>query len=339
MGQTPLYVNLPLFILGLYIIVKGSDLFLDNAVWIARASGVPQIVIGATLVSICTTLPELVSSTTASIKGAVDMAVGNAVGSIICNTGFILGMMLLFIVARANRQVFFIKGAFMLGSILGAFLLVLPGEGSPGVFRLERANGVLLLTFFAVYLMVNVYESQQEFSTSQGEREEPAPPKAPAQQWRRHWSLFFIGAVMVGCGAYLLVEFGQRMARDLGVKEAVISLVFIAFGTSLPELATAVSAVRKKAEQISVGNIFGANVMNILLVIGSSSTIRPMTLDDNYLAMFDLPVAFCLCSIAFCSGLFGGRMGRRTGIVLIALYVAYLASMVILGRIGVPSVP
>ena len=122
--------------------------------------------------------------------------------------------------------------------------------------------------------------------------------------------------------------------RNLGVKEAVISLVFVAFGTSLPELFTAISAVRKKASQITIGNIFGANVLNMTMVTGTAAMIRPLTVEDHWLARFDVPVALFVCTAAFCSGVFTGQMSRKTGIILLVLYAGYLVSMVVMGRIG-----
>ena len=332
MTEMPLYLNLILFCLGLCIIVKGSDLFLDNAVWIARASGISQLVIGATIVSVCTTLPELVSSVTASLKGAVDMAIGNAVGSIICNTGFILGGMLFFVVARIKREIFLVKGIFMVGLVGAALALVLPSSPE-AVACLDRAEGCVLLIFLAVFMVVNYYESLHvEATVSESEDGEPLP--VSRSEWIRRLGLFAGGGLFVAIGAYLLIEYGQRLASGLGVKESVISLVFVAFGTSLPELFTAISAVRKKAEDISVGNIFGANVLNIALVIGSSAVVRPLTVEDQWLVRLDIPVALAFCGFALCVGVARGRMGRKSGVVLVAGYVLYLVSMVALKRLG-----
>ena len=332
MTGTPLYLNLILFCLGLYIIVRGSDLFLDNAVWIARASGVSQLVIGATIVSLCTTLPEFVSSVTASVKGAVDMALGNAIGSIICNTGFILGGMLFFVVARAKREIFLVKGIFMVGLVGVALALVRPSS-QDGVARLDRAEGCVLLIFLVIFLVVNYYESLHvEAPASESDGGEPLP--VSRAEWTQRMLRFAGGGVLVAIGAYLLIEYGQRVASDLGVKEAVVSLVFVAFGTSLPELFTAISAVRKKAEDISVGNIFGANVLNIALVTGSSAVIRPLTLEDQWLVRLDIPVALVFCGFALCMGVARGRMGRKSGALLMIGYVLYLASMIVLKRLG-----
>ena len=332
-----IYINLPLFILGLFIIIRGSDLFLDNAVWIARVSGISQVVIGATIVSFCTTLPELVSSTTAALKGTADMAIGNAIGSIICNTGLILGIVLFFTVARIKREIFLVKGTFMLGGILMALFLIWPSQsGAP--LAIERNEGLAMLVFLAVFVVVNYYESLHTVDVEKKPVIEDEPPDGvpvvTAREIVKRLSLFTGGAVAVGFGAYLLVEFGQRLARDMGISEAVISLLFVALGTSLPELFTGISAIRKNAEAVSVGNIFGANVLNIVLVVGASSTISPLYPEDRWLTPLDIPVALGICTVAFVLGLVRGRVGRKTGLTLLGIYIAYLVSMVLLGRIG-----
>lgn len=335
MPDTPTWMNLILFVAGLAIIIKGSDLFLDSAIWIARASGIPQVIIGATIVSLCTTLPELVASSVASAKGAVDIALGNAVGSVICNTGLILAFMLLFIVVRIRREVFLVKGVFMLGALLAGLFLALPSGDPDAGYRIGRAEGLVLLVILMIFMVVNYYESLHapDESPAHAGGEPPTVPEAvERREWPRHLALFAAGAGTVMIGAYLLVEFGQRMARDLGIGEAVIALVFVAFGTSLPELFTAISAVRKKAAHISIGNIFGANVLNLTLVTGCSAVIRPLAVTDQRLFTVDIPVALLVCTVAFGSGLLKGRVGRGTGIVLLVLYAAYLASLFVLKR-------
>jgi cation:H+ antiporter len=325
-----LVLNLVFFVLGLAIIIRGSDLFLDNAVWIARSYGISQIVIGATLVSFCTTLPEVVSSVTASLKGSGDMAIGNAVGSVICNTGLIMGFMLVMITAKIRREVFLVKGVFMLGSLV--MLLCLSPGLTPGRLAIDRMEGLVLLVLLVIFVVVNYYESIHNFETREdGSSAGGARPNAG--ELGRHLMFFLLGAACVTLGAWLLVEFGQKLARNLGVSEAVISLLFIALGTSLPELFTAISAVRKKAEQVSVGNIFGANVLNSALVVGASATIRPLEPRDAYLMSVDIPMALLLGATAFLFGLVRGRMGRRIGLALLGLYGFYIVSMLLLGRL------
>lgn len=327
-----IWLNLPLFVVGLIIIIKGSDLFLDSAVWGARAFGVPQIIIGATIVSLCTTLPELVSSCTASLKGSGDIALGNAVGSIFCNTGLILGIVLVLIGARIRREVFLIKGIFMLGALLFGLFLVLPAYPET-TLRIDRFEGLILLVFLVIFLVVNYYESLHMAARSNLDKAEDAG-RGDFSGWKKHLACFVIGAVTVALGAYMLVEFGQRMAVNFGISEAVVSVVFVALGTSLPELFTAIAAIRKNAEDISVGNIFGANVMNMALVVGASSTIRPLTPSDTLLARMDIPAALTVCSIVFFAGLIKGKLGKKTGIILLSCYVFYMGVRLVMGRVG-----
>lgn len=326
-------LNLVFFALGFLVIIRGSDLFLDSAVWMAKAAGVSQVIIGATIVSVCTTLPELVASVTAALKGSGDMAVGNAVGSVICNTGLILGATLVCVTARILREVFLVKGVFMVGALLVTFFLLAGGEAD-AAFTLGRPAGAVLLVLLVVYMVVNYYESIHGGALPVDAEAIPAAPGARRREWRKHILAFCVGALAVTLGAFLLIEFGQRLARNLGVGEAVISLLFVALGTSLPELFTAISALRKGAQDITIGNVFGANVLNLSLVVGASATVRPLTVHDPLLVCFDIPVALCVCVCALGAGLLRGRIGRRTGLLLLTIYVAYVLAMAVRMRLG-----
>lgn len=334
-------LNAALFLLGFVVIVGGSNLFLDSAIWFARASGLSQLVIGATIVSICTTIPEVVSSATAALKGAADMALGNAIGSILCNTMLILGIVLFFTVAEIRRERFWVKGVSLLVALLAATAVAVPWEGGlvqtffgagPQVFRIGRFEAFLLLLGAAAYLFVSYLEARQEWTGEEEDRQASARP-AP-RDWALHVLRFLTGGAMLGGGAYLLIEFGQRIARGFGLNEAVISLVFVALGTSLPELFTAIGAIRKGAHDISVGNILGANVLNIFLVTGTAGILSPLRFNDPALVRFDLPFAFVATLLLFAVGLRRRRLGRGVGIALLAGYLGYLVSLAILGRTG-----
>ncbi len=344
-----LYINLLLFGLGLVVILKGSDLFLDNAIWIARVSGIPQIIIGATIVSACTTLPEVVSSCTASFRGASDMAFGNAVGSVLCNTGVILAVVLWSVPATVNRRSLGIRGGFLLLLLLTGYVFALPAPvwkaflhpaAASGPSVISRMEAAILLASVVVYLGINYHESvthaqeQRRLASLARIPAADGAARASAREWCMHVGWFFLGTLLVAAGAFLLVEYGQRLARDFGVSEAVVSLLFIAFGTSLPELFTAITAIRHNAEDISVGNILGANVLNIALATGAAGIIRPLTFTDNMLLRMDIPVAFALCGVITIGGLITGRLGRKTGACLFATYMAYILSMFLVGRIG-----
>ena len=330
-----------LFLLGFAVIVLGSNLFLDSAIWIARVSGLSQLVIGATIVSVCTTVPELVSSATASLKGSADMAMGNAIGSVICNTTFILGVVLLFTVAKVCKERFLIKGISLLLALIAAVVVAVPwrtatlqtflGSGNQA-FRIGRTEAAILLFLALVYLVVNYVEARLERVTDT--EEAPARPSTTGPDWLRNILRFLMGAFLVGVGAYLLIEYGQSLARTFGMSEAVISLVFVAFGTSLPELFTAISALRKGAHDISVGNIMGANVLNIFLVTGLAGTLNPLCFKDPNLIRLDIPFVFVISLCLFAYGLRAGKVGRGVGICLLLTYVAYLASLVLMGRVS-----
>lgn len=324
-------LNLLFFVIGLVIIVKASDIFLESSIWIAEASGIPQVIIGATIVSLGTTLPEVVSSCTAALQGVPDMAVGNAVGSVVCNTGLVLGMVVFFVTTTVKREVFLIKGAFMLAGLLFVLCMGLPDSSGAGPV-ISRNEGITLLVFLVVYLLVNYYESMHAGTPPPEMVESVEVDKATRAAWIRNIVLFAVGAVFVAAGAFLLVEFGQRLASDIGISEAVISLAFVALGTSLPELFTGITAIRKKAEHVSIGNIFGANVLNMALVIGLSSTITDLRIKDAFLVRFDIPVALGLGAIVFVTGLWRGKADRATGIVLLLIYIAYMASLFLMGR-------
>ena len=322
--------NLVFFVIGLVLIVWASDVFLDSAIWIAEASGIPQVIIGATIVSLGTTLPEVVSSCTAAARGVSDMALGNAVGSVICNTGLVLGSVVFFVTTTVKREVFLIKGAFMLAGLFFALFLGF-SEGGAGP-TITRNEGFVLLTFLIVYLIVNYYESLHAGSPPPDVVEDIHVEGADRAAWVKQLVLFVTGAAFIAAGAFLLVEFGQRLARNVGISEAVVSLAFVALGTSLPELFTGITAIRKKAEHVSVGNIFGANVLNIALVTGLSATITDLHMQDAWLVRFDIPVALALGGLVFVTGLIRGKADRWTGVVLLGAYVAYMASLFLSGR-------
>ncbi len=337
-------LNATLFVLGLVIIIVGSNLFLDSAIWFARVSGLSQLVIGATVVSVCTTIPEVVSSATASLKGAADMALGNAIGSVLCNTMLILGVVLLFTVANIHRERFLVKGICLLVALAAAVAVALPWGGNAlealrgggQVFRIGRVEGLLLLLGMVAYLFVNYLEAKRERAGEAADDEAPAPSAASVRDWLRSILLFLAGGAMLAVGAYFLIEFGQRIARGFGMSEAVISLVFVAFGTSLPEMFTAIGSLRKGAHDISVGNIMGANVLNVFFVTGLAATLSPLEFADSYLVRLDIPFAFAVTVLLFGIGLKRGRIGRGMGVALLVGYAGYLASLFLLGRVGAP---
>ena len=219
-----IWITVLLFLLGLLLIVKGGDWFLDGAVWIAEATGVPRFIIGATIVSLATTLPELTVSVTGVLQGEVDLAVGNAVGSVTANLGLILGISVLCIPSVVNRKQFNLKAILM---VVGAALLtVLCWSGT-----LRLLPGLLLFVIFIVYLGNNIVDAR----SSVQERE--ALPERRTTSYRQmimKLGMFVIGIAAIVLGSQLLINYGSELALQLGVPSSIIGVTMVAIGTSLP---------------------------------------------------------------------------------------------------------
>ena len=307
-----------LFFAGLIAIIKGSDWFVDSVIWIAKVMRVPNFIIGATLVSLCTTLPETMVSTGSVLRKNTDMAVGNALGSIACNTGFILALTI--ILSRPSfkdRKRFLSKGIFLL-LLIGfvAFVGLVFGE-------VGRPSGIVLLIIFIFYMYSNVREGKNN-SSDQPEEQVVYDKKTVIKRI----SLFIIGLGLTILGANLLVTNGEKIAKLLGVSDIIIGLTMTALGTSLPELMTAITAIRKKAHGISIGNVFGANILNIILVIGLSSTILPIPFDETMIR-FHLPFIMLIVASSVVLGLiFKNNFKRRGGFWLLGTYMLYVVMMI-----------
>lgn len=299
------------FTLGLYLTMRGGDSFVDAAARLAEASGVPRFVVGATLVSLCTTAPELTVSLLATVRGATSLAVGNAVGSAACNTGLILGVSALLAPAVFRAYEAKTKGGLMLTAtiLLGCFAVdsrLAPGE----------ALGLLAVLF--AFLAMNLQGAARERSRTQ-----PAPMASGEKL--RTVCRFALGAAAVVLGAKLMVDNGVLLARMLGIPEAVIGLTLVALGTSLPELMTALAAIRRHEGALSAGNIVGANIIDLALVLPACAAAGGGTLPiAPEVFSRDLPFAVVLMGIAMLPPMFSGRLRRWQGAALLGVYGLYL---------------
>ncbi|MCI2057494.1 MAG: calcium/sodium antiporter [Oscillibacter sp.] len=308
------------FALGLVLIVKGGDWFLNGAVWIAETTGVPRFIIGATVVSLATTLPELTVSVTGVLKGEVDLAVGNAVGSVTANLGLILGISAVCIPSAVNTKQFGLKACLMAGSAAALLLLCLGGA-------LSAASALLLFAIFASYLLSSLLDARSGMVQNRGRgRREAVPPRQIAEKL----FLFSIGIAGILVGSQLLIDYGSALARLLGVPSAIIGVTLVAVGTSLPELVTTVTAIVKKEASMSIGNIIGANVIDLTLILPICSMVSGGTLTiSRQTAALDLPACLLLCLLAILPPLLCGRFRRWQGWALLALYAVYLAVLVL----------
>ena len=314
-----IWITVLLFLLGLLLIVKGGDWFLAGAVWIAEATGVPRFIIGATIVSLATTLPELTVSVTGVLQGEVDLAVGNAVGSVTANLGLILGISVLCIPSVVNRKQFNLKAILM---VVGAALLtVLCWSGT-----LRLLPGLLLFVIFIVYLGNNIVDAR----SSVQERE--ALPERRTTSYRQmimKLGMFVIGIAAIVLGSQLLINYGSELALQLGVPSSIIGVTMVAIGTSLPELVTTLTAIAKKEASMSVGNIVGANVIDLTMIlpICSAASGGRLTIGSQTTAL-DLPVCLLLCCVAVLPPLLKGKFYRVQGVLMLAVYAGYVVMLV-----------
>ena len=304
-----------LFVVGLVLIIKGGDCFVDSAVFIANLTGIPKFIIGATIVSVETTLPELTVSVTGVIDGELDLAVGNAVGSVTANIGLIMGISLVCMPAVIKRSQFWIKGTLMSAAAL--ILWVLCKDGT-----LHMLPSFALFVLLAVYVWDNIRDAKNDVGSD--EREVVDKKDLPKQI-----VMFIIGIAAIVVGSKLLIEYGSEIALLLGVPSAIIGVTMVAIGTSLPELITTLTAIRKKESSMSIGNIVGANIIDLAMILPICSVVSDgkLTIAEQSYAL-DMPICFAMTLIAVLPPLIKGKLYRWQGILMLALYTVYVVILV-----------
>ena len=315
-------VSVLLFAVGLVLLIKGGDWFVDGATGIAKRFNLPDIVVGATVVSIGTTLPEVMVSTTGALAGSGAMAYGNAIGSIICNTALIAAISITCNPGPVNVKSMKTPAIFF---FMSAALYCLAAYGL-GTF--PRWMGFVMLTIFVIYMVLTVRNGMQNPDASEEEEE-------GEQKERKLWQellLLVIGAAVIAVGADLLVDHGQIIAIGLGVPETVVALLFVALGTSLPELVTTITSLKKGRASLGVGNVIGANVFNLVLVSGVAVSLAPFDVPVenellntglNLSLVFDIPVMLGVMSLMIFPALATKKLGRWQGIALLCIYAAF----------------
>lgn len=311
-----------LFCVGLVMLIKGGDWFVDGATGIAHRFHVPELIIGATVVSIGTTLPEVMVSATSALSGHGEIAYGNAIGSIICNTALIAALTLALRPGPVDTKsmkkpvaIFFIAAA------LYCVVAYVTGEFS-------RFTGILMLAIFTVYMIINIRDGFKK--PADGELQAQEEEKEESGSMLKDVLLLVIGAVLIAFGANFLVENGTLIAQELGVPESVIALTFVALGTSLPELVTAITSLAKGHGALSLGNVIGANVFNLVLVSGVSVTLSPfevpassMLFGYNASLVLDIPVMLLVMCLMTIPTLMTKKIQRWQGIVLMCIYATF----------------
>ena len=312
---------------GFILLIKGGDWFVDAATGIAKRFHLPELLIGATVVSIGTTLPEVMTSAMGAMSGTGAIAYGNAIGSIICNTALIAAITIAVKPGKANKKTLIFPVVFFF-AVAGFYAF------NAYVFKgFERWTGFVLLAAFVVYMIVNLINMKnnpEEVEIEEAEVEVESDEKKGGLL--KDLLFLVIGAAVIAVGAYLLVESATDIAHQLGVPESVIGLTVVAIGTSLPELVTAITSLAKGHGSLSLGNIIGANIFNIVLVSGTAIAINPfkipltsMLFGQNASLVFDLPVVFLVMGIMTIPTILKGQLKRWQGISLLAIYVAFMA--------------
>ncbi len=323
-----LFLTILLFAIGIFLVIKGGDYFVDASSWIAEVSGIPKLIIGATVVSIATTLPEMLVSVMAArdslfevnqeiAQGYVDISIGNAIGSVTANIGLIMAISLICMPGIIKRKDYMLKSIIML---LASFIIVVSGF----VGKVTLPLSVLLLCLFVFFFTENTISAKKAVSLSKSEEKDESMTEKKTVII--NIVKFVCGAAGIVVGARLLVNNGSDLARLIGIKERIIGVTLIAVGTSLPELITTVTAISKKQSELSVGNIIGANIMDLTLIMPLSSVIsgRPLNITKTS-AMIDLPACLLVGIISVVPALILKKFTRLQGIILLLIYVAYIA--------------
>ena len=318
-GDVVMVIPVLLFIVGLILLIKGGDWFVDGATGIAHRFHIPEILIGATVVSIGTTLPEVMVSAGAALGGHGEIAYGNAIGSIICNTSLIAALTVAIRPSEVNRKPLALSVSFFfIAAVFYASVAYFSGTFS-------RAVGFGLISIFVVYMIISVMQAKKSLSENKVTQE-----SANEGSLVKEIILLVLGAAVIAVGADLLVDNGTIIAEKLGVPESVIALTFVALGTSLPELVTAITSLAKGHGALSLGNIIGANLFNLVLVSGVSTVLSPFPVPQssqvfgvNTSLAVEIPVMFTVMALLVVPALIRGKLSRIQGILLLLIYAGF----------------
>lgn len=309
-------INMGILVAGFVLLIEGADFFVKGASTIARKFGVPQIVIGLTVVAMGTSAPEAAVSIAAAISGNADITIGNVVGSNIMNIFVILGITALVAPIVVERSTVKVDIPFMLGVSLLLIPLGLTGE------IVHRWEGAILLAIFASYM---IYLFRQAFKAS-NKSDDTRPTYGQGSRWMFLWTV--VGLAMIVLGSKCIIYSASEIALELGVSQRMIALTIVAFGTSLPELVTSVTAARRGNPGLAIGNIVGSNLFNILFVTGLTAVITPIAFQHAFI--IDSAIAAFAALLLWLFALKSGRLGRIGGAVMLVCYAAYFAFILFL---------
>lgn len=319
--------SLLLFVVGALLLIKGGDWFVDSAVGIAKRFRVPEIIIGATVVSIGTTLPEVMVSVTAAVNNNGAIAYGNAIGSIICNTALIAALTIAIRPAPVDRKTIGTPILFFFAS--AAIYMV-----AAYIFgRFDRWLGVVMLLVFGAYMAMTIYKGFK--NPVEGHEEDDQEAKSGSLL--KDLIVLIISAALIAIGADMLEGSSVSLATMAGIPTEVVGVTVVALCTSLPELVTAITALAKGHGALSLGNIIGANIFNLVLVSGAAVTISPFAIPEgsklfgyNTSQLFEIPVMVAVMALMTLPALFKGKLRRWQGLTLLGIYAAFVTLQVLI---------
>lgn len=314
-----IFLQIFILVAGFAFLVKGADFFVDGASSIAKALKIPAVVIGLTIVSFGTSLPELAVSVTSAIENAEGIAIGNVIGSNIVNLMLVAGCAAAISPMKMEKSL--MKKDFPFSILITAALFVMLADKffSPDAQQniISRADGIILLLFFVIFMYSTVSYS---LSGQNAESEQPENPeeKSPLAKSILATILGLAGVII---GGQMVVKSATFIAKAAGMSDTLIGLTVVAFGTSLPELVTSVIAARKGENEIAMGNVIGSNIFNILFILGVSAAIRPLNVDPA--CLYDTIILIFLSALVWLMARPKFQLGRASGIIMILLYAAY----------------
>lgn len=323
-----LWGTLAVFVIGVALLIKGGDWFVDSAVAIAKRFRVPEIIIGATIISIGTTLPEVMVSVTAAMNNNGAIAYGNAIGSIICNTALIAALTIAIRPAPIDRKAattpvifFFIASAIYM---IAAYIFG----------RFDRWLGIVMLVVFGVYMTTTIYKGFKNPVQAEGEEKEE---DGKGSSLLKDLLVLIVSAALIAIGADMLEASSVSMATMAGIPTEVIGVTVVALCTSLPELVTAVTALLKGHAALSFGNIIGANIFNLVLVSGAAVTLSPFAVPEgstlfgfNTSQLVEIPLMVVVMALMTLPAIAKGKLRRWQGITLLGIYTAFVALQVLI---------
>lgn len=296
---------------GFFLLVKGADWFVAGAATLANKWGIPHMVIGLTIVAMGTSLPEAAVSIAAAMNHSAGISVGNVVGSNIMNILIVLGVTAVIAAMPVEKDTIRKDIPFLIGvTILMAFFGYTGGQ-------IVRAEGIVFAIVFLIYLAYLAIITKKNNPPEEGEDEYIHDGYSVT----KCMIILFLGGVMTIVGSKLIVFGATDVAETIGISDRIIGLTVIAFGTSLPELVTCIVAARQGNSGIAIGNIIGSNIFNILFVLGATSIITTVPFEMKF--MFDTVVALAAILVLWASAFRNGKVGRKVGYVMLAIYVAY----------------